>query len=265
MAKIRTVIVDDEAAARRGLRLLLNNDPDVKIIAECRNGLEAVATLKAAKADLMFLDIQMPGMDGFEVLRSTPPKQRPVVVFVTAYNEYALKAFETHALDYVLKPYSDERFRAALNRVKKHLDQCELAELGHRLSGLLREHGENTLQSNNEAVTSYLERIPIRSGIHVVFINTSDIDWIEANGDYVLLHIGSKKHQIADRMKTIENKLNPKQFVRIHRSAIVNIERIKEVQPYFHGDYIVILKDSTELRLSRRRRRSFESALGTSL
>ena len=263
--RIRTLIVDDESAARRGLRLLLKNDEDIDIVAECRNGPEAVAAIKKEIPDLLFLDVQMPGMDGFEVLSKVDAKCLPGVVFVTAYNSYAVRAFEAHALDYLLKPFTNDRFRATLERVKGHMKRCEMAALADRLAGFL---AERDAADNNSAALpdhEYMERVPVRSGERVLLLDVAAIDWIEANDDYVVLHAGHENHQVSMRMKDIEEKLNPRMFARIHRSAIVNVACVRELQPYFHGDFVVVMRDGTKLRLSRRRRHQFEQLLGMPL
>jgi two-component system LytT family response regulator len=263
--RIRTLIVDDEAAARRCLRVLLDDDPDIEIVGECRNGPDAVAAVKSLAPDLVFLDVQMPGMNGFDVLTNVGAERMPVVVFVTAYDRYALRAFEAHALDYVLKPFTDRRFNTALQRAKTHLEQSELAALTSRIFEFLTEHGGTRGSSAARPQPEYRERIGVRSDERVFLLEVALIDWIEASGDYLVLHVGKQRFTVRGRMKDMETKLDPRRFVRIHRSAIVNIERVKELQPYFHGDYMVIMNDGTRLRLSRRRCEAFERLLAQPL
>jgi two-component system LytT family response regulator len=265
MEKIRTIIVDDEPLARDSMRVLLGRDPEIEIVAECANGYKAIDAIAAHAPDLLFLDVQMPEMDGFEVLALVDAERMPAVVFVTAYDQHALRAFEVHALDYLLKSYSDERFEAALRRAKEHIRQKKVSEVSRRLMALLdsqkkeREHAQAKTPIENG---SYLTRLVVKSGGRVFFLKASEIDWIEAADYYVYLHVNGKSHLLRETMNSLEKQLDPKKFQRIHRSTIVNLDRVKELQPHAHGDYTVILQNGAQLKLSRSYRPKLEAALG---
>ena len=258
MEKIRTVIVDDEPLARRNIRLLLEKDPEIEIVDECRNGREAVNALKNLIPELVFLDIQMPEMDGFDVLAAVGPEKIQAIIFVTAFDQYALKAFEVHALDYLLKPFDDARFKKALSQAKKQIEQRQINQISRKLLALLEDREHNLGAKKPD---SYLSRLMIKLASRVVLLNVSEIDWIEADGNYAKLHVGKKSHLLREKMHDLEAQLDPKKFVRIHRSIIVNLERIKEMHPHFNGDYIVVLKDGSQLKLSRSRREHLEGVL----
>jgi two-component system LytT family response regulator len=251
--KIRTVIVDDEPLARQRLRTLLETDPDIHILAEYGDGQEALVGLQERRPELVFLDVQMPVLDGFGVLEALAGEPLPVVIFVTAYDRYALKAFEVHALDYLLKPFDKDRFTAALKRAKEQVRQGKVLALDDRLVELLQ-----TAQNRRWAA----DRLMVKSGGRVYFVALADIDWIEAAGNYVRLHVGKDEHLLRQSLSGLESRLDANRFVRIHRSTMVNVERIRELQPTFHGDYVIILKDGTELALSRSCRQKLEEALG---
>jgi two-component system LytT family response regulator len=255
---IRILIVDDEPAARAALRSLLATDREIEVIGECADGQSAIERIEREHPDLVFLDVQMPGMNGFDALRRLDLAELPEVVFVTAYDEYALRAFEVHAADYLLKPFSDDRFRLALTRAKGQVRQRRLGELSDRLVTLLDAVG----RSGSPTAGPYLQRFVIKSGGRATILAVRDIDWIEAEGDYVKIHAGKISHLLRETMKRLETQLDPGRFVRIHRSTIVNIERIKEIQPYFHGEYVVLLQDGTSLKLARGYRQHLETALG---
>ncbi|HSE22326.1 MAG TPA: LytTR family DNA-binding domain-containing protein [Pyrinomonadaceae bacterium] len=257
--KIRTLIVDDEPLARRNLRLLLEKDPQIEILEECRNGREAVRSIEQHAPDLVFLDIQMPEMDGFDVLEQVGAERMSAVVFVTAFDQYALKAFEVHALDYLLKPYDDTRFSQALKRAKSQIESREINKVSKRLLALLEER--ESLREVGSRKPTYLKRLMVKLTNRVVLLKVEEIDWIEADGNYAKLHIGAKSHLLREKMHDLEKQLDPDKFVRIHRSIIVNLNRIKELQPHFNGDYIVVLDNGRQLRLSRSRREQLESKL----
>ncbi|HJU91032.1 MAG TPA: LytTR family DNA-binding domain-containing protein [Gemmatimonadaceae bacterium] len=244
MSRIRTLIVDDEPLGRERLRTLLRAEPDVELVGECANGLEAVARIDDAPPDLVFLDVQMPELDGFAVLESVGVDRMPPTVFVTAYDQYALKAFEVHALDYLLKPFTRARFRKTLQRVRDHLrkQRTDTNALSRQLMELLKD-----VRTDRQ----FLERLVVKSGGRVFFLRVDEIDWIEAAGNYLRLHVGQDVHLMRETMKAIETKLDPDRFVRIHRSIIVNTDRIRELQPWFHGEYVLILLDGTRLTSSR--------------
>ena len=260
--KIRTLIVDDEPLARRNLRVLLERDAQIEILEECRNGREAVKAIKNLTPDLIFLDIQMPEMDGFDVLAHVGPEQIQAIIFVTAFDQYALKAFDVHALDYLLKPFDDERFARALERAKSQIAAREIDKLSKRLFALLEERESERKGSIQEE--HYLTRLMIKASNRMVLLKVEDIDFIEADGNYAKLHVGRKAHLLREKMHDLEGRLDPGKFVRIHRSVIVNLDRIKEMQPHFNGDYIVVLVDGQQLRLSRTRREHLESRLNIS-
>ena len=260
--KIRTLIVDDEPLARRNLRVLLEDDPQIEIVEECRNGREAVKAINSLSPDLIFLVIQMPEWDGFDVLARVDPERIHAIIFVTAFDQYALKAFEVHALDYLLKPFDDERFAYALRRAKSQIEAREINRVSKRLLTLLEER-ELHRQSGDDSMgeKSYLTRLMVKASGRVVLLKVGDIDFIEADGNYAKLHVGRKAHLLREKMHDLEGRLDPAKFVRIHRSIIVNLDRIKEMHPHFNGDYIVVLDDGRQLRLSRTRRENLEAKL----
>src|SRR4051794_678597 len=244
MKKIRTVIVDDEELGRDRIQSLLETQPDVEIVAVCSDGPSAVEAIERAQPDLVFLDVQMPGMDGFEVVENLEPTNLPAIVFVTAHDGHAIRAFEIHALDFLLKPFDQTRFEKALERARGQLtrNQSQGPVIDSRIVSLLEELHEER---------KYPERLIVKSSGRVFFVRTEDLDWVEASGNYVKVHTKSEAHLLRESMKNMEGKLDPKIFVRIHRSAIVNIDRIKELEPWFHGEYIVIMRDGTRLTASR--------------
>lgn len=251
MKKIQALIVDDEPLARKKIRMLLEREADIEIIGECANGSKAVAAIQKEEPDLLFLDVQMPGLDGFGVLQTIAPEQWPVTIFVTAYEQHALRAFEVHALDYLLKPFDQTRFQTALQRARLQLQRT--AAFNQQLLALLKD-----LKPDPKP----LERLAIKTAGRVYFVTTAEIDWIEAADNYVRLHTGNESHLVRETMNALETKLDPARFVRIHRSTMINLERIKELKPWFHGEYIVILRDGTQLTLSRRYRERLNGLLG---
>ncbi len=240
---MRTLIVDDEPLARERLQTLLRQEPDIELIGECADGRDAVSTIESKAPDLVFLDIQMPGVDGFGVLQALEHRPLPAVIFVTAYDQYALRAFDVHAVDYLLKPFTARRFQKALSRARAEL-QREGGQSGleRRLMDMIQDLGGDKRQP---------KRIVVKSSGRVYFLKVDEIDWIEAEGNYVRLHVGPNSHLLRETMKGMEAALDPDRFIRIHRSTIVNTERIRELQPLFHGEYAVILQDSTRLVASR--------------
>jgi two-component system LytT family response regulator len=258
--KIRTLIVDDEPLARQNLRLLLKEDPEIEIIAECGSGQEAVKIIEAQSPDLLFLDIQMPEMNGFDVLERIDTNSIPAIVFVTAFDQYALKAFEVHALDYLLKPFDDARFEKALRQAKTQIEQREINALSRKLFALLE---DRNAPRTEQPESRFLTRLMIKSASRVFFLKVDEIDWIGADDYYVKLHAGRKSHLLRETMNDMEARLDPSKFLRIHRSTIVNIDRIREMRPHFNGDYMVVLHDGTELKLSRSRREQVQAILKT--
>lgn len=265
---IRALIVDDEPAARDAIRSLLAGDADIRIVGECADGRTALRAIASTAPELLFLDVQMPEMDGFTMLRQVDPARLPVVVFVTAFDQYALRAFDVHATDYLLKPFDDERFREAVARAKHSVRAGQIGRLSEELRALLDGVAPAGTGANASPAPlpgpggPYLKRLVIKSGGRVTLLNVRDIDWIEAEGDYVKIHVGKAWHLLRETMKRLEAQFDPARFVRIHRSTIVNVERIKELQPYFRGEYVVILQDGKSLKLSRGYKEHLETVLG---
>ena len=222
--------------------MMLRDDPSLEIVGEHAGGDEAVRAIREVKPDLLFLDIQMPGKDGFALLQEVGEEQMPFVVFVTAYDQHALEAFRVHAIDYLLKPFDRERFHEALRRGKEMVRKKREGEISQKLIALL----SDIASTNHRA-----ERIMVKSGGRISFLRSEEIDWVEAQGDYVQLHVQGKKHLIREKISGLEHQLPADKFVRIHRSTIVNVDRIREMQPLFYGEYAVILNDGTRLTLSR--------------
>ena len=257
MTTLRGLIVDDEALARDTLRRLLSADPDVEVVGDCSGGADAVRRIRETTPDIVFLDVQMPEVDGFEVLRRVRPALVPAVVFVTAHDAYALRAFEAEALDYLLKPFDDDRFYRVLERAKARVREHR----AHRLAGrLIAELGGATPAAASPPAP--VERLAVRQDGRVVFLRVEDVEWIEAADYCVRVHAGGRAHLIRESMREIEARLDPARFFRIHRSALVNVGRIRELEPHFHGEYVVVMGDGTRLRLSRGRRDRLHRLLG---
>ncbi len=252
--RYRAVIVDDEPAARRGVRLLLERDAEIQIVGEAGTGEEAAALIARERPEVAFLDVQMPGGDGFEALARIDPAHAPAVVFVTAYDEHALRAFEINAVDYLLKPFDDLRFGAALQRAKAAARRRREESADHRLSKLLNYLEQDPARA--AAATERTEakghdRILVKSSGEIFFLKAEEIDWIEAEGDYMKFHVAGRAHLMRETMARLEARLDGRQFIRIHRSTIVNIDRVRKLSPSFAGEYAVVLTDGTKLRLSR--------------
>ena len=241
MPKVRTLIADDEPLSREWIRSGLADDPELEIVAECENGLQTAAEIDRLAPDLAILDVQMPGLDGFGVLESLEKSRLPAVIFVTAFDQYALKAFEAHAMDYLMKPVSRERLREAVARAKGHIERSASVEMRDAMLALLKDV---------QRERSYPEWLLLREEGKSFFVQVKDIDWIESSRNNVLLHVGKQKHVCHETTSRIEGRLDPRKFLRIHRSAIVNIDRIKEMHPWFNGEYTVILRDGTRLTMS---------------
>jgi two-component system LytT family response regulator len=254
--KIRTVVVDDEPLARERLATLLGSEADIEIVAQCRDGEEAVAAIQDHSPDLVFLDVQMPQMNGFDVIEAIGSDRMPLVIFVTAYDQHALKAFQVRALDYILKPFDRERFTEALTRARKQIEREETGDLGRRLLALVKDLRRDQPRS---------DRLVVKSGGRLFFLRMDEIDWIEAAGNYVRLHVGNTSHLLRETMNAIEGRLDPEKFFRIHRSRIVNMERIQEMQPWLNGEYAVVLRTGTRLTLSRGYREKLQERLGRGL
>lgn len=275
---MRVLIVDDEALARQRVRRLLQNEADVEVVGEAGTGREAVTMINELNPDLVCLDVQMPELDGFGVLQELDGGNVPMVLFVTAYDEHAQRAFDVHAVDYVLKPVDADRFRAAFDRARTQRAHAAAAErLGELLATVRRlaDGGAATADAlagasaaangaNGGAAGNgrYASRILVKHDGRMFFVKTTEIDWIEADRNYVKLHVGKAAHTIRDRISHLEETLDPRLFARIHRSTIVNLNRVREMQQWFSGDYVVILEDGTRLRLSRHYRDRVEKQVG---
>jgi len=258
MSKIRTLIVDDESLARRGMRIRLEKFADIDVITECQNGREALAAIEEHSPDLIFLDIQMPGIDGFEVVRKMQGDSMPLVVFVTAFDQYAVDAFEIHAVDYVLKPIEDDRLAIAIERVRQHLNQSDNENHKKRLMDLISNITGQTPAQINEMLANgatstspYPEKIAIKDRGETTLVPSKEIAWVEAAGDYMCIHANDQVHVLRSTMKDLEAKLNPQNFQRIHRSTIVNLEQIEKVCSHINGEYYLVLHGGSRLKMSR--------------
>jgi two-component system LytT family response regulator len=247
LKSLRVLVIDDEPPARRKLLMMLATEPDIEVVDQAANGIDAVAAIEKLKPDAIFLDIQMPGMNGFEVLEAIEIEPMPLVVFVTAFDQHAVKAFEVHAADYLLKPFDRTRLQNCLSRLRDARESMD-----SKLKKLLEEFRPR----------DYLTRVIVKSRGRVLFLNVDDVDWIETSANYVELHSGRNSYLLRETLQSLETRLNPRQFARLHRTIIVNIDRIRELQPWSHGDFIVILKDETKLRMSRRYRENLSSVWG---
>jgi two-component system LytT family response regulator len=240
---MKVLVVDDEPLARRRVREILSRDPGLEL-SECIDGRQAVDRLRSESFELLVLDVQMPGLDGFAVLEQVPPERLPVVVFVTAYDEHAVRAFEVRAIDYVLKPFSEKRLRDAVDRARQLLE-ADPAGLGATLRALAEEVSRRRRT---------LERLPVSRDGRIVFVSVADIDWIEAEGNYVRIHAGAAADLVRGTIGSLEDRLDPERFRRIHRCYVVNVERIAEVEPHFHGEHVAVLKGGQRLPVGRRYR-----------
>lgn len=258
-ARVRTLVVDDEPPARQRLVALLGDEPDIEIVGEAGSGSAAVRAITDLRPDLVFLDIQMPGLDGFDVLRATAGLHQPLVVFVTAYDEHALKAFEVQAVDYVLKPVVEPRFRAAVRRAVARLHETPRSELARALSELLE-----SVAASHTATPSPDERparFAIRHEGRVLFVPLKDVAWVKADGDFVHVHAGKQTYMIRETMTDVEARLPAGLFVRVHRSAIINVDRVREIQPWFKGDYVVLMDDGTKIHTGRTYREKVQALM----
>ena len=256
MKKIRVLVADDEPLARERLTSLLAAEPDVEIVGQARDGVEAVTAIHDRSPDLVFLDVQMPQLSGFDVIDAVGGEKMPLVIFVTAYDQHALRAFQVRALDYLLKPFDRERFTDALQRARKQLEHEETGDLGRRLLALVKDLRRDQPRS---------DRLVVKSGGRLFFLRTDEIDWVEAAGNYVRLHVGPTSHLLRETMNAIEGRLDPEKFFRIHRCRIVNMERIQELQPWLNGEYAVLLRTGTRLTLSRGYREKLQDRLGKAI
>lgn len=269
---IQAIIIDDELHAREGIRLRLAKYPEIVVVDECSSGSMAVDSINKFNPDLIFLDIQMPEMNGFEVLQNISVPDFPIVIFVTAYDTYALKAFEFHALEYLLKPINRERFEKAVEKALEEVKHRNLKTYTAKLLSFVKDYAkliENPELANEEILAGekkeFLKRLMIKVKENIIIISISDIDWLESAGNYIYVHSMEKKHLFRETLASLESKLDPRVFVRIHRSAIVNIEKIKSLRTNEHGDYDLFLLNGTKLKLSRTYKQHFQKIIGTSL
>jgi two-component system LytT family response regulator len=253
MNPLRVLLVDDEPLARERLRALLQDEPSVEIVGECGSGTDAIATLRSTPLDLVFLDVEMPGCDGLQVLSELPAEGRPAVVFVTAHERFALDAFEVQAVDYLLKPFDRERFQTALRRAEEHLRAQRAGKLEDKLESLLADAASPGKKP---------ERLTVKANGRLVFLKPDDIIWIEAADNYIILHLASGRLMLRETLTAIEERLGAATFARVSRSAIVNLDQVKELQPTFHGDYVVVLRNGTKVPLSRSLRGQFGKFAG---
>jgi two-component system LytT family response regulator len=251
VANLRVVIVDDEPLVRRGLRTLLEQETDITIVAEARNGIEALDAITEHVPSIVFLDVQMPGMDGFEVLARIPTATRPAIIFVTAFDEYAIRAFDVHAVDYLLKPFDAARVAVALDRARAR----------QRASTPVDDQRWDALLSQLKSVRRFADRLLLKDGEKVVVVLVADIDWIEAADNYVKVHARNARYKVRQTIKALESQLDPAQFARAHRSAIVNLERVRSLDPMAAGEYLLTLSTGDKLTLSRGYRDSFRKKL----
>ena len=255
---LRTLIVDDEPLARDGLRMHLAGEPDVEVVGEAGDGARAVEAIRALQPDLVFLDVQMPEMDGLQVVEQVGPARMPAVVFATAYHQHAVRAFELHAVDYLLKPVTEERLRGAVSRARLRLAAPSEEALAARLQALLEDFRALRERAGGAEPAApprkYASWISVAGRTSTQLVRVEDVDWFEAEGNYVRLHVGKVSHLIRSTLRAMEEQLDPSAFIRIHRSTIVNVNRIGEIQPWFGGDYIALLHDGRQLRVSRSHR-----------
>lgn len=249
---LRALIVDDEALARTALVRLLKRERDISVIGQCEDGESAVQTIRQAQPEIVFLDVQMPEMDGFQVVEAVGAERMPVTIFVTAFDRYAIRAFDANAVDYLLKPFAPDRLTRALARARERCLGRQDKEAAQRLFSLL----DSRLQSD------YAQRLAVATGGRIMFVPVADIDWIEAEGNYARLHVSRKAFEVRETLQALMEKLDPREFIRIHRSTIVNARRIREVQPWFQGSHIVVLQSGEELRMSRYQRDAVDRLLG---
>jgi len=256
--KIRALIIDDEPLARKRIRLLAQHEPNLEVIGECDSGEDALAAMERVVPDVLFLDVQMPEMDGFELSRKLPRERLPVVIFTTAYDKHAVRAFEAHALDYLLKPIQPERFKVAILRAREHLVNQEASAAARGLLDLLAtRRGSSIAPTTNQ----YLTRLTVKNDDKMTVIKTAEIDSVESAGNYVSVNVGKESHILRETLNALEKQLDPEKFLRVSRSAIVNLDRVKELQPMFKGEHIIVLQTGKRLSMTRGLLREVEQAL----
>ena len=269
MKKIRVLVVDDEPLAREGVLAMIQNDPELEIIGTAPDGQVALQTIRAQRPDLVFLDVQMPKRDGFAVLAELKPEERPAIIFVTAYDQYAIQAFEICAIDYLLKPFRDVRFAAALARAKAGIRQAREGDVGRRMEQLLQ-HMQATLgsrperspEAENTGSSEAADRVVLKSGSDLHFIRTADIVWVESQADFIKVHTTGAAQLVRETLQNFEQRVPADRFLRIHRSSLVNVDHVKKVTPALYGDYTVLMADGTVLRLSRKNRAKLKLLIG---
>jgi two-component system, LytTR family, response regulator len=256
--KIRALIADDEPLARQRIRLLARDEPDLELIGECASGSDVLAAIERDPPDLIFLDVQMPEMDGFELLQRLPRERLPLVIFTTAYDKHAVRAFEAHALDYLLKPFQPERFKTAVARAQEHLANRQASSAARGLIHLLAAQQSAPAASSSP---KHLTRLTIKTDEKMVVVKAADIDSIESAGNYVAVNAGKESHILRETLNALEKQLDPEKFLRVSRSAIVNLDRVKELQPMFKGEHIIVLQNGKRLAMTRGLLREVEQAL----
>jgi len=249
---MRALIVDDEPLARAALSRLLKRDGGIAIIGECGDGESAVKSIRQMKPDVVFLDVQMPEMDGFQVIECVGVEEMPATIFVTAFDKYAMRAFDASAVDYLMKPFLPDRLSRALSRARDRWQNRQDKDAAKRLFALL----------DNRYASDYMRRIAVASGGRIVFVTVEEIDWIGAEDNYAMLHVGRRVYEVRETLQSLTEKLDPSEFIRIHRSTIVNVRRIREVQPWFQGSHIIVLQNGEELRMSRYQKDAADRLLG---
>ena len=250
-APITVLIADDERLARDRLRAAVHEMPCFTLVSECEDGLRAVQEIEARRPDLVLLDVEMPGLDGFGVVRKIRADRVPAVIFVTAFDDYAVRAFEARAIDYILKPFENARVRAVLDRAREQIELQSRSDVIRRIAEIVDDLASARGRHFSSAAKQPPVRLTVRENERVTFVAVSDIDWIESDGNYVRIHVGRRDFRIRDSLLALADRLDPQQFARIHKSTMVNIDRIAEVQPWFGGDYVAILRDGKQLRVSR--------------
>lgn len=259
--RIRTLVIDDEPLAREGVMAMLARDPEIEVIGTCADGQSAISAIRTQRPDLVFLDVQMPKKDGFEVLAELKDAERPHVIFVTAYDKYAIRAFDACAIDYLLKPFRDARFMSALTRAKDEIRKARVVNMGEKMQELLgyvhemvKGGGVPSSQPATTATSEPADRVVLKTGSDLHFIKTSDIIWVESQADFIKVHTTGTAQLVRETLQNLEQRVDPARFLRIHRSSLVNLEHVKKVTPALYGDYTVLMSDETKLRLSRKNR-----------
>jgi two-component system LytT family response regulator len=259
MNSIRAIIVDDETLSRDLIRAFLKDQEYIETIAECSNGLETLQCIIDTRPDLVFLDIQMPDLNGFQVIKELPADIKPLFIFVTAYDKYALQAFEVSAIDYLLKPFTEERFNSAIKKAVAQIFNSKQSEFNKAVEKLLLIYSDLKFKDLRK---EYLNRLLVRENKKIFLVSVKDVYCLEASGDYIRLHLRTKSHLINDSLNNLETRLDPDQFVRIHRSAIINKEKIKEFIPHFNGEYVIVLENNMQVKLSRTYKHLFKELIG---